>query len=72
MFVQDAAAFAAGLAIEEPLCPLPILSATRLFWVAEPILVPQDWLERHSAPLPLDALPLPTVNEAPFLFGTLH
>jgi hypothetical protein len=57
MRLSDAPVFAAGLDMELPYCPLPLIQAARLFWQLDPIRVTMPSDEREAAPeLPLNAL----------------
>jgi hypothetical protein len=66
MRLDDAAPFAAGLDLDEPWCPLPLPTAVRLFWAAEPIRVAVDAGDEAMPPPP----PVLVVGAA--AAGTLH
>lgn len=68
MRIADAPAFAVGLDLEMPLCPLPMATAVRLFWQVDAI--------RVAPPVEGDVAQVIPVNVPPAVpergMGTLH
>lgn len=68
MRLEDGPAFAVGLDMELPYCPVPLIVAVRLFWHLDPIRVASLAIDVEAAPdLPPPA-PVPAATAA----GTLH
>jgi hypothetical protein len=68
MRIADAPAFAVGLDLEMPLCPLPMATAVRLFWQVDAIRVARAVDGEAAQAIPVNVPP--AIPERGM--GTLH